>query len=90
MRTDLWATGGRAVGGTARAIADETLAAARAHGNPFWIVDALSGYGRAFAETDPLRAMELGDAVRYAREQIQLARTELVGASSPPPNLRAS
>ena len=35
-------------------------------------------------------AMELGDAVRFARQQIQLARAELVGASSPPANQRPS
>ena len=35
----------------ARAIADETVTAARAHGNPFWIACARSiGYGRAFAD----------------------------------------
>ena len=31
----------------ARALADETLAAARATGNPLWIAYALAGYGRA-------------------------------------------
>jgi len=35
-------------------------------------------------------AMDLGDAVRYAHEQIQLVRAELVGASAPPLNQRAS
>ncbi len=42
----------------ARAIADETLAAARAYGNPTYIAYALAGYGRAFAETDPARALD--------------------------------
>lgn len=41
----------------AMAIADETLAAARDHGNPFWIGFALNGYGRAFRATDPDRAL---------------------------------
>jgi hypothetical protein len=40
----------------ARAIAEETMTAVRAHGNPFFIAYALQGYGRAFAETDPARA----------------------------------
>ena len=39
------------------AIAEETVAAARAHGNPFLICFALDGYGRAFAQTDPARAL---------------------------------
>jgi hypothetical protein len=42
----------------ARTIADETLAAARAHGNPFYIAMALAnGQGRALAKTDPHRAL---------------------------------
>jgi hypothetical protein len=105
----------------ARAIADGTLATARAHGNPFVVAYALSAYGEAFAETDPNRAldalreglaysqehrlaglaqlvdhlraelgqarfdelvaagaaMEFGDAVRYAHDQIQLTRLQL-------------
>jgi hypothetical protein len=47
----------------ARAIAEEAVTAARAHGNPFWLAAALSGYGRCFAETDPVRAL---DAFRQA------------------------
>jgi tetratricopeptide (TPR) repeat protein len=42
----------------ARAIADECLAAARAHGNPFYVAYALTGYGRAFAATEPVRALD--------------------------------
>ena len=41
----------------ALAIADDAVAAARAHGNPFLICLTLSGYGRAFAEIDPVRAL---------------------------------
>ena len=42
----------------AMAIADETVAAARAHGNPFVIAFALYACGRAFTEADPVRALE--------------------------------
>ncbi len=53
----------------ARAIADETLAAARAHGNPFYVGAALGGYGQAFAETDPVRALDaLRQGLAYCRE----------------------
>jgi tetratricopeptide (TPR) repeat protein len=52
----------------ARAIADEALASARAHGNPVWITLALAGHGRAFADTDPQRAR------RALREALELAR----------------
>ncbi len=41
----------------AMAIAEETLAAARANANPFLIANALGGYGLAFAQADPLRAL---------------------------------
>jgi predicted ATPase len=47
----------------ARAIAAETLGVARAHGNPYWIAFALIGTGRAFADSDPARAL---DAFRQA------------------------
>ena len=47
----------------ARAIAAEALSVARAHGNPVWIAFALDGTGRAFADTDPARAL---DAFRQA------------------------
>jgi predicted ATPase len=42
----------------ARAIEAETLSVARAHSNPAWIVFALTGSGRAFAATDPARALD--------------------------------
>ena len=41
----------------ARAIAEETLTAARALGNPFFVAWALAGFGRAFTATDPTRAL---------------------------------
>jgi hypothetical protein len=58
----------------ARAIAEDTLAAARAHGNPFCIALALDGSGRAFAPADPARAMRvLRDGLVYAQEhRVQL------------------
>ena len=53
----------------ASAIADETLAVARTYGNPFWISYALYGYGRAFTESQPDRALEvLREGLDYARE----------------------
>ena len=55
--------------GEAMTIADETLVAARAHGNPLWVAYALAGYGRAFAETDPVRALDtLREGLAYSRE----------------------
>jgi predicted ATPase len=42
----------------ARLVADEAVAAARQHGNPFWIALALYGYGRAFTEFDADRALQ--------------------------------
>jgi tetratricopeptide (TPR) repeat protein len=51
----------------AMAIADETVAAARGYGSPFWIGWALGGYGRAFAATEPVRALEaLREGLDYA------------------------
>jgi hypothetical protein len=56
-------------GEEARTIIGETVAAARAHGNPNWVVWALAGSGRALAPVDPASAL---DAVRqglaYAAE----------------------
>ena len=52
----------------AMVIADETVAVARQYGNPFWIGWALGGYGRAFAEAQPLRALEaLRQGLDYAQ-----------------------
>ena len=51
----------------AMAIADETVAVAREYGSPFWIGWALGGYGRAFAETEPVRALgALREGLGYA------------------------
>jgi predicted ATPase/class 3 adenylate cyclase len=47
----------------ALALAEEAVAAARAHGNPFWIAGSLNAFGRAFAYADPTRAL---DALREA------------------------
>lgn len=41
------------------AIADDTMTAARTHGNPFPIAYAYLGSGRAFTATDPHRALEI-------------------------------
>jgi predicted ATPase len=50
------ALGGRSE--AVRAIAEETLAAARARANPYLLAIALHGYGRAFADTDPVRSLD--------------------------------
>ena len=42
----------------ARAMAEATVAAARAHGNPFWIGSSIAALGRAFGDADPTRALE--------------------------------
>jgi predicted ATPase len=53
----------------ARAIAEDTLAAAWAHANPFCIALAHSGAGWAFAPADPARALRiLRDGLAYAQE----------------------
>ena len=44
--------------GEAMAIAEDALNAARAHANPYWIAFAYFGYGFAFTETDPARALD--------------------------------
>jgi predicted ATPase len=53
----------------ARAVADEGLARARSYGNPFFVAFAFYAYGRAFADSDPSRAL---DALRlglcYSRD----------------------
>jgi predicted ATPase len=52
------------------AIAEETVTAARADPNPYFVAFALYGYGRAFAQTDPSRALRaLREGLAYAREQ---------------------
>jgi predicted ATPase len=57
----------------ARLIAEDTLAAARAEGNPFIVAMALYGSGRAFASAEPARALRLyRDGLVYAQEHRQL------------------
>jgi hypothetical protein len=53
----------------ARAIAEDTVAAARAHCNPYCIAVALYASGRAFAQADSERARRvMGDGLVYAQE----------------------
>jgi predicted ATPase len=53
----------------ARAMAEDTLAAARAYGNPYLIARALYSSGRAFTQTDPARALRFfRDGLVYAQE----------------------
>jgi predicted ATPase len=53
----------------ARAIAEDTLARARAHANPYCITLALYGSGLAFAQADPARALRvLRHGLAYAQE----------------------
>jgi hypothetical protein len=53
----------------ARSIADEALAAARASDHPLAVSYTLHGYGRAFVETDPERALiAMRQAIVLARE----------------------
>ena len=53
----------------ATVIAADTLATARAYGSPFWIGWALGGYGRAYASTEPVKALAaLREGLFYARE----------------------
>lgn len=53
----------------AMAIAEETVHAARLYGSPFWIGWALGGYGRAYADSEPVRALDaLREGLGYARE----------------------
>jgi predicted ATPase len=54
----------------ARALAQDTLAAARAHANPHCLALALYGSGLAFAQADPARAINfLRNGLAYAQEQ---------------------
>jgi predicted ATPase len=53
----------------ARAVAEETVVAARGHANPTLVGQALYGYGRAFAETEPTRVLNA------LREAIDVSRT---------------
>ena len=52
----------------AMAVADDALAAARAHGSPWLIAQALYGAGRAFNQADPDRALrDLTEGLAYTR-----------------------
>ena len=62
------------------AIADDTVAAARAYGNPYWIAWALTGYGRAFAQADPARALDaFRQGLAFAREHRMPHREGIIG-----------
>jgi tetratricopeptide (TPR) repeat protein len=53
----------------ARGLADEALRATRDHGNPNLVAACLNVYGRAFADTDPTKALDaLREAVVLCRE----------------------
>ena len=66
----------------ARAIAEDTLAAARAHANPWCIALALYGFGRAFAPADPARALRLfREGLAYAQaHRLSLFETTIAHA----------
>ncbi len=54
----------------AMAMAEQALIGARKHGNPIWIALALCGYGRAFAEADPQRALTaFRQGLHHTRDQ---------------------
>jgi tetratricopeptide (TPR) repeat protein len=51
-------------------IAEETLPAARVHGNPMWIAVTLHGYATVFLDREPLRALRAyRENLEYSREQ---------------------
>jgi predicted ATPase/class 3 adenylate cyclase len=53
----------------AMAIAEEAVDAARAAGNPYWIACALYAYGRAFAMSEPHRALTaLREGLAFSRQ----------------------
>ncbi len=53
----------------AAAIAEETLAAARAHGNPLLVIEALYAHGLAYTTSDPARALDSYEqGLDYTRE----------------------
>jgi len=54
----------------AMTLPQETLDAARRHGNPFFIAAALGAYGRAFTDADPDRALSVfREGRRYTADQ---------------------
>jgi predicted ATPase len=69
----------------AMAIAEDTRAAARAHGNPFIVAFALYGSGMAFAQADPARALRFfHDGLVYAQEHRQLLFEAAIAQTSAP------
>lgn len=71
--------------GEAAAIADETLNAARAQGNPFYVAFALAGYARALTGIDSVRALHTyHEGLAYAREH-RLAYWEAIIARTAAP-----
>ena len=63
----------------ARAIAADAVAAARAHGNPYWTAWALRGYGRAFAQSDPAQALDtLRQALAFSRDDRLLSLEAMI------------
>jgi predicted ATPase/class 3 adenylate cyclase len=67
----------------ARAIAEDTLATARAHANPHCIALALHGSGVAFAQADPARALRvLRDGLAYAQEHQLPLQEAVIGSEA--------
>ena len=68
----------------ARMIAEKTVAAARAHGNPWYIAMALAnGFGRALSLTDPGRALDAyREALVYCRDHRLLYAEEYIAYSA--------
>jgi predicted ATPase len=67
----------------AMVIAEDTLTAARAHGNPFIVAMALYGSGGAFAAADPARALRFcREGLVYAQEHRQLLFESAIAGTS--------
>jgi predicted ATPase/class 3 adenylate cyclase len=67
----------------ARNMVEEALDTARSHGNPVWIAMALTGYGRAFAETDPARALAIyRQGLQYCREHRTAAQEAVLAGDA--------
>ena len=80
-RTHILALVGRAE--EAIEIADDAMAAARAHGNPFWIAAAHAACGAAFAQHDPVRALDISRrGLAYARSQRSPYAEALIAAEA--------
>jgi predicted ATPase len=69
----------------ARTMADRAVAAARANGNQFWISWALLACGRAFADSDPTRALAaLREGLDYARTHRVFFAEDLIARDAAP------